>query len=110
VSSRLLYLIFCRVLSWLVLFARTTAAKNAEILILRHEVAILGRQNPRPRLSWPDRAVLAALIRLLPKQWQALRLVTPATVLTWHRRLVARKWTYPEPQWPTSRGRPTSPV
>jgi hypothetical protein len=95
VSPCLLYLIFCRVLGWLMLLTRTTAAKNAEILILRHEVTLLRGQYPKPRLSWPDSAVLAALIRLLPKQLRALRLVTPATVLTWHRRLVARKWTYP---------------
>jgi hypothetical protein len=95
VPARLLYLIFCRVLGWLLLFSRTTAAKNAEILVLRHEVAILRRQSPKPRLSWPDRAALVALIRLLPKPLQALRLVSPATVLTWHRRLVAVKWTYP---------------
>jgi hypothetical protein len=95
VSPRLLYLIFCRLLGWLVLLTQTTAAKNAEILILRHEVAILRRQHPKPRLSWPDCAVLAALIRLLPKPLQTWRLVTPATVLNWHRRLVAREWTHP---------------
>ena len=84
-SPRLLYLIFCRVLGWLMLLTRTTAAKDAEILILRHEVAVLRRQNPRPRLSWPDRAVLAGLIRLLPKPLQAWRVVTPA-----HGRLYAK--------------------
>ncbi len=84
-----------RVLSWLALLARAEAAKDVEILMLRHEVAVLRRSNPRPTTSWLDRAVFSALSRLLPAPLRQLRLVSPRTLLRWHSQLVTRRWTYP---------------
>jgi hypothetical protein len=95
VALRLLCLIFNLLLSWSILLGRTSTSKDIEILVLRHEVAVLRRTNPRPRLDWADRVLLAALIRRLPDLLRRQRLITPATVLRWHRRLVTKKWTYP---------------
>jgi hypothetical protein len=95
VSLRLLYLIFLRLLNLLLLLGRSSASKDAELLVLRHEVTVLHRANPKPRLDWADRAVFAALVRALPTRLRRHRLVTPGTILDWHRRLVAKKWTYP---------------
>ena len=78
-----------RVLSWLALLARSDAAKDIEILTLRHEVAVLRRTNTRPALTWLDRAVLSALSRLLPAPLRRMRLVSPRTLLRWHAQLVA---------------------
>jgi hypothetical protein len=105
---RLLYLIFARLCDWLVLLGRSAASKDAELLVLRHEVAVVRRTHPRPRLGWADRAVLAELIRLLSARVRAHRLVTPGTILRWHRRLITRKWTYP-PRTGRPRSAPRSP-
>ena len=91
------YLVVLRVFGWLALLARSDRAKDAEILILRHQVAVLQRQVGTPRLSWADRAVLSALARLLPtgRLRQVRLIVSPRTLLRWHADLVKRRWVYP---------------
>ena len=92
---RLLYLLMVRLFAWIALLAHSSAWKDVEILVLRHEVAVLRRQVARPEPDWADRAVIAALTRLLPRHLRLHRIVTPATLLAWHRRLIKNKWTYP---------------
>ena len=82
-SLRLLYLIFWRVLGLVLLSCRASAAKDVELLVLRHEVTVLCRTNPRPHMDWADRAVLAALVQRLPRALRCRRVVTPDTILRW---------------------------
>jgi hypothetical protein len=101
---KLAYRLLVTAVTWLALLALSSSSKDAEILALRHEVAVLRRATPKPHLSWSDRAVLAALARVLPKSLQACRIVTPGTLLRWHRRMAAAKWRQPRPP-----GRPPIP-
>ena len=93
-----------RLFGWVALLARSGTSKNVEILVLRHEVAVMRRQVTHPKPNWADRAVIAALARLLPRQLRLHRIVTPGTLLAWHRRIVKNKWTYPN-----AAGRPPIP-
>jgi hypothetical protein len=104
VVFRLVYLFMVRLFGGLALLARSDASKDVEILVLRHEVALLRRQVARPKPDWADRAVIAALGRLLPTRPELHRIVTPGTLLAWHRRLVKDKWTFPN-----TTGRPPIP-
>ena len=101
---RLAYLVMIRVFDWLALLARSDISKDVEILVLRHEVAVLRRQIARPKPDWADRAMIAALARLLPRHLRLHRIVTPGTLHAWHRRLIKKTWTDPDPT-----GRPPVP-
>jgi putative transposase len=98
VLSRLAYLAVCRSVQLLALLARGDAAKDLEILVLRHQLTVLRRQSQRPKLKPADRALLAAVSRVLPRSHWSCFFVRPETLLGWHRRLVAGAWTYPHRQ------------
>jgi putative transposase len=92
-ALRLIYQVFINLLGWIVFSTRSDTSKDIEILVLRHQLAVLQRRTPRPPMKWTDRALIAALTRLLPVHRRLGLLVTPATILRWHRQIVASRWT-----------------
>ena len=101
-ALRLIYQMFSKLLGWIVLHTRSDTTKDIEILVLRHQLAVLQRRTPRPRMTWTDRALIAALTRLLPVRRRLGLLVTPATVLRWHRQLIC-ECRCGAPGWRTTR-------
>jgi transposase len=89
----LIYLVISKLVSWMVLLARSEAAKDIEILVLRHQLSVHNRKIPRPQLSWADRAFISTLVRRLPRHRRTGLFITPNTILRWHQRLVSRRWT-----------------
>ena len=105
-ALKLIYQMFAKLLTWMVLHVRSDTANEIEILVLSQQRAVLQRRTPQPRISWSDRAVIAAIGRLLPARRRHGFLITPATILRWHRQLVRRRWTTPH----TRAGRPAIPA
>ena len=105
-ALRLIYQMLSTLLGWIVVRARSETSKEIEILVLRHQLALLQRRTPRPPMNWSDRALIAALTRLLPTPRRLGLLVTPATLLRWHRQLVAWRWV----SQPVRTGRPAIPA